>query len=126
MNHETAPRAATAEGSTWEERGALRPLDPEVAAARWAELLRGHWTIVAKIDEGERLLVLARRSGEVSPSAALTYRERQIAHLAAQGTTIKDIADALGVTSSTAATHLATAMRKLGVHTRGALVALLG
>jgi DNA-binding NarL/FixJ family response regulator len=56
---------------------------------------------------------------------ALTERERVIAHLAALGKTNKLIAYELGLSPSTVATHLATALRKLGLRSRTQLVATL-
>jgi DNA-binding NarL/FixJ family response regulator len=56
---------------------------------------------------------------------ALTDRERTVAHLAALGKSNKLIAYELGLGESTVATHLSTAIRKLGATSRIDLVRLL-
>ena len=52
---------------------------------------------------------------------SLTTRQREVAQLAAQGATNREIAEALVVTENTVATHLRLAYRKLGVSSRGQL-----
>lgn len=54
--------------------------------------------------------------------ALLTPREREIVERVAMGLSNKSVAYELGVCESTVATHLARAMRKLGVTRREALV----
>jgi DNA-binding NarL/FixJ family response regulator len=54
---------------------------------------------------------------------ALTAREREVLHLAAEGLSNPDIGSRLGVSPRTAETHRANLMRKLGLRTRPDLVA---
>ena len=55
----------------------------------------------------------------------LTRREREIARMAAQGLTDREIAEALVVSVRTVESHLAAAYRKLGIRSRRELAALL-
>jgi DNA-binding CsgD family transcriptional regulator len=59
-------------------------------------------------------------------AAELTAREREIALLAAQGRTSREIADRLVLSVRTVDNHLQSAYRKLGVSGRGELAAALG
>jgi DNA-binding NarL/FixJ family response regulator len=54
----------------------------------------------------------------------LSQRQRQVALLAQRGCGDKEIAYALGISRSTVAGHLSSAMHKLGVHSRIELGAL--
>ena len=65
-----------------------------------------------------------RRAHATGPDA-LTAAERRVADLAARGATNRAIAEALFVTVKTVEGHLSGAFRKLGVHTRHELVAVL-
>jgi two-component system response regulator NreC len=56
------------------------------------------------------------------PLAALTTREREVLHLAAEGYSSADIAARLGISPRTAETHRANLMRKLGLHSQTDLV----
>jgi DNA-binding NarL/FixJ family response regulator len=56
------------------------------------------------------------------PLAALTTREREVLHLAAEGHSSADIAARLGISPRTAETHRANLMRKLGLHSQTDLV----
>jgi DNA-binding CsgD family transcriptional regulator len=56
---------------------------------------------------------------------SLTPSERRIADLAAAGNTNRAIAQALFVTMKTVEMHLANSYRKLGIHSRGELIATL-
>ncbi|MGT2425273.1 LuxR C-terminal-related transcriptional regulator [Amnibacterium kyonggiense] len=74
---------------------------------------------------------LARTPSLRLPGAAgrratgLTAREREVALLAARGTSDRAIAEELGITLRTAQTHLGRALGKLGVHRRTELRGLL-
>ncbi len=59
-------------------------------------------------------------------TAAITRREREIALLAAQGISSKQIASRLFISSRTVDNHLAKVYVKLGVRTRAELAAVLG
>jgi DNA-binding NarL/FixJ family response regulator len=48
--------------------------------------------------------------------AALTVRERQVMRLLAQGTTVRECAEQLGLATSTIDNHKARLMKKLGLH----------
>lgn len=56
------------------------------------------------------------------PSVRLTPREREVLQLIAEGNTNKEVAAALGLGIKTTATHRASLMKKLGVHSVGDLV----
>jgi DNA-binding CsgD family transcriptional regulator len=56
----------------------------------------------------------------------LTGRELEIARLAAEGRTDREIADCLVVSVRTVESHLAAAYRKLGIRSRKDLAASLG
>ena len=56
---------------------------------------------------------------------SLSPREHQIIELIKKGHTSQEMADELGVTKRTAVTHTYHIFRKLGVHSRAALVAEL-
>ncbi len=58
-------------------------------------------------------------------TSMLTRREREIARMAAQGLTDREIAEALVVSVRTVESHLAAAYRKLGIRSRRELAALL-
>jgi DNA-binding NarL/FixJ family response regulator len=66
-------------------------------------------------------LGLRRSSGE-----DLTPTERRIAELAAEGLTNRDVADALFVSPKTVEANLSKVYRKLGIHSRAELGALMG
>lgn len=63
---------------------------------------------------------LAARRG-IPRGRALTLRQRQVAARAADGQSNKEIGFALGLSASTVATHLASALDKLGIRTRAEL-----
>jgi DNA-binding NarL/FixJ family response regulator len=56
------------------------------------------------------------------PSVRLTPREREVLQLLAEGHTNKEVAATLGLGVKTTATHRASLMKKLGVHSVGDLV----
>jgi DNA-binding CsgD family transcriptional regulator len=66
--------------------------------------------------------------GKAAPAAdlGLTGRELEIARLAAEGRTDREIADCLVVSVRTVESHLAAAYRKLGIRSRKDLAASLG
>lgn len=108
-------------------RGARRRRDPDEALALWRGLVAGRWTLVDRFEsDGRRCYVAHRNDPAVPDPRALTLRERQVAALAALGDSDKRIAYALGLARSTVASSLASARRKLGVHSRAALIQLVG
>jgi DNA-binding CsgD family transcriptional regulator len=72
-----------------------------------------------------RLGVAAGGPVEDPVGTVLTRREREIARMAAQGLTDREIADALVVSVRTVESHLAAAYRKLGIRSRRELAGLL-
>lgn len=100
---------------------------PNDASALWTALVEGRWSLYDRFHaEGRRCLVARRNAPHHQASRALTAAERQVVGCVAHGCANKLVADAMGLSGSTVATHLTTAMRKLGVSTRTELVALLG
>lgn len=113
--------AAPPAEATWPRR-----LEGPEAAARWRGVRRGEWAVVESAVLGSFHCVRVRPVEPGRGAGQLTPREREVARLAASGMRIKQVAEVLGVSSSTVGTHLAAAMRKYGVRTRGELSALLG
>jgi len=103
--------------------------DAEPADRRtlWAALVEGRWSVCDRFRDDEGPCLVARRNPEGQRrSRALSPVEREVVRHAARGSANKAIAFAIGLACSSVATHLAAAMRKLGVTTRTELVALLG
>jgi DNA-binding CsgD family transcriptional regulator len=65
------------------------------------------------------------RGGRKSYGARLSPREGEVAALAASGATNQEIAERLFLSRRTVESHVATALRKLGGHSRRDLAALL-
>ena len=108
-------------------RGRARRADPEAATQAWSALVGGRWSLVDRFERGGRRFIVARRNTHALPDPrALTGRERAAAHLAALGKSNKLIAYELGLAESTVATHVASAVRKLGATSRVELVRLVG
>jgi DNA-binding CsgD family transcriptional regulator len=97
----------------------VRPLDSTEAEACVRALQAGRLTAVHHQEIGGRLWLVAV---DEAP-ARLTAREMQAVALAARGMSNKVIAAELGVALSTAAGHIATAMRKMEARSRVELVA---
>jgi len=107
-------------------RGSLRRTDPHAALELWRGLVAGRWSLVDQFDSDGRRYLVARRNDPRTPDPrALTERERQVAHLVALGHSNKLIAYELGVSESSAATHLRSAIAKLGVKGRVQFVELI-
>jgi len=107
-------------------RGKQRRTDPEAATEAWNGLVSGRWSLVDRFERGGRRYIVARRNEHTLPDPrALTPRERVVAHLAALGKSNKLIGYELGISGSTIAGHLASAMRKLGAKTRADLIQLV-
>ena len=69
-----------------------------------------------------RIMVGAYLSGVVLPADPLTPRERQVLQLIAEGSTTKELAVLLGLSSKTAESYRARLMEKLGIHQTAGLV----
>lgn len=97
--------------------------DPEAVLGAWRGLVGGRWLLVDRFDHDERRFLVARGSDRTFPTArALSPRELQIAGYAALGHSNKAIAYTLGLAASTVSSHLRSAMRRLGLRDRAALV----
>lgn len=107
-------------------RGRLRRASPDEAMALWTAMVEGRWTLVDHVERDGKRLVLARRNESPSTVGGLRGREAQVATLAALGHGDKYIAYELGIQPSTAATYVRTALRKLRLPDRAALVRVYG
>ena len=108
-------------------RGPMRTKSPDQALALWGALVSGRWSLIDRFDSDGRRFLVARRNEPLSaPRAPLSQRECQVAALVSLGHSNKLISYELGLAASTVATHLASAMNKLGVPSRVELVQLFG
>lgn len=99
------------------------PLSPPETLSAWQAMTSGRWTLVDQFDSDGRRFILARPNApDVRSDPVLTTREQQVASHAALGHSNKVIAYELGLTSSTVATHLSSAARKLGARNRIELI----
>jgi DNA-binding NarL/FixJ family response regulator len=129
--HRHDPDGLTAAGERFEAMGALLLAAESIAAAA-AEYRRRQDNRPAE-RLADRAHALMDRCDRVNtpglelagPVAELTSREREIATLAAQGSSNKEIADALVVSVRTVETHLQRAYTKLGVSSRNGLATVL-
>jgi DNA-binding NarL/FixJ family response regulator len=98
--------------------------DPEEALSLWRVLNERRWTIAEDFDSDGRRYVVAYENAPLPNMnfPKLTLGEKQVVCFAALGHTNKHIGYELGIATSTVATRLATAMKKLGVKSRPALV----
>lgn len=88
----------------------------------WANLSRGRYSMVEHFDHQNRhYFVLRRNDDSVTDPRALTEREQEVLEMAARGDTDRTIAERLGVSNSTVATHRARGMEKLGIKSRALL-----
>lgn len=84
-----------------------------VPGALFVELLSGRWVARSRHEEnGEILLVFSSKGSRV---ARLSTRHRQALELAARGRSIKQIAHEMRTGVSTASTHLAAGLGRLGL-----------
>ena len=125
------PRASLRVALQAAEDGAARgPLDrrsPEQARSLWSAVVAGQWALIDRFDaDGKRYLVARRSASAAAARSPLSAREYQIAAMVAAGQSNKVISYELGLAASTVATHLSSAMTKLGVTSRVELVQLFG
>jgi DNA-binding NarL/FixJ family response regulator len=78
---------------------------------------------IAAVSAGQ-LVVPPTLRRQLAPQA-LSHREKEVLRLMADGYTNRQIADALYVAESTVKTHLSSAFRRLGVHSRREAAALV-
>jgi DNA-binding CsgD family transcriptional regulator len=83
---------------------------------------RGRPLILVELD---RIRPRRLRLNELQSCFGFTLRQAQVAGLVAQGLSDREIADRLGIGLRTAEHHTAQVLRKLGVNSRSAAVALL-
>jgi len=94
---------------------------PDEALDLWRAFVDRQYSLVESFDRGGRRMLLAIRvRGDLR---ALTPREQAVVQLAANGWANKRIGADLGISASTAATHLARAIHKLGYTHRAELLA---
>ncbi|MFJ8628399.1 LuxR C-terminal-related transcriptional regulator [Kitasatospora sp. NPDC093550] len=115
-----APVLAQAHGPA----AALAPLDEALEAARACGALR-------LCEDGARVRAALTAAGASAaaptedPAAVLSAREREVAELASDGLSSRQIAAHLVLSPRTVDTHLGSVYRKLGVSSRSALARLL-
>ncbi|GLZ39852.1 LuxR family transcriptional regulator [Actinokineospora sp. NBRC 105648] len=110
---ECAARCAAAAGAT------------AMAASHWSSAMATYSGLGADRDAARCHQALRpygqRRRGRKGYGTRLSPREREVASLAGSGLTNREIADRLFLSPRTVEQHVATALRKLGVHSRTAL-----
>ncbi|HEV8548384.1 MAG TPA: LuxR C-terminal-related transcriptional regulator [Polyangiaceae bacterium] len=99
-----------------------RPFTPH---ALWDQVTGGDLRIVDWYDRDGRRYLVARR---VEPGAvpALTDRQKRALAMRSTGTALKVVAFELGVSLSTVARDVDSAMTRLGLKSQGDLAAVLG
>jgi DNA-binding NarL/FixJ family response regulator len=91
----------------------------------WRALVEGRWSVVDSYEsDGRRLVVARRNEPRVRDPRGLSARESQVAAYASHGHSNKMIAYLLGVSESSVAAHLKSALSKLGVTSRVELTRL--
>jgi len=104
----------------------LRGRDEDLLSL-WRGLVNGRWSVFDHVDtDGKHYFVVHENDPEAQGPKHLTRREIQVATYAAQGHINKVIAYELGIRVATVATHLRSALKKLGLQRRTDLVWLYG
>lgn len=134
-------RVVDADGEAREARALLREEARRIDAARasasrdgsgralevWRGLIDGTWSLVDRHDhDGRRYLVAVPNRAAPRDPRGLSSRVAQVAALAAAGYSDKWIAYTLGLERSTVATHLQSALEKLGLASRVSLAGAFG
>lgn len=129
-------RVVDADGEARDARALLREAARRIDAARagasrdgseralevWRGLINGTWSLVDRHDhDGRRYLVAVPNRAAPRDPRGLSSRVAQVAALAAAGYSDKWIAYTLGLERSTVATHLQSALDKLGLASRVSL-----
>ncbi|MFO0740208.1 MAG: helix-turn-helix transcriptional regulator [Labilithrix sp.] len=123
---EEAVRAPLIDAVRRLEGAKLRRATSEERVEIWTALVEGRWSILERVDaDGKRMLLAHRNDPRVSPVRLLSPHEQAIATYAALGHSFKYIAYELGVPLATVAVRLKSALRKLGLCSRGELIRLL-
>lgn len=105
-----------------------RPIPRAPVEDLWRRVFDGHLArLLHFVADGRRYVVLRTLSKGQGGPLALTNRERRIVELATnvEYPDLRGIARVMECKESTAATHLARAMKKLGVRSRAELIALM-
>ncbi len=104
-------------------RGEMRTREPERAFETWTSLVSGRWSMVDWFDTDGRRYVLAIPNPPEAPDPrGLTEQEAQVVAYVMLGETSKLIAYRLGLSKARISGLLSSAMRKLGVKSKTALV----
>jgi DNA-binding NarL/FixJ family response regulator len=93
------------------------------ALSVWEALVAGRWSLVDHFDHGGRRYLVARRDDRQRRRLRLAPREWQVVAYAATGHANKVIAYELALSTSTVATCLGRAARKMGAKSRVELIA---
>ncbi len=92
---------------------------------RWRALTQGRWSLLDSFERDGRRYVVARPNAPTPEATGLlTLRERQVLDFLAAGHANKLIAYELGISTSSVATHLARAAKKLGATSTAQLIRL--
>jgi len=103
-------------------RGPLRRKNPEEALEIWRALCAGRWSLIDRFEaDGRRYIIAHQNEPHLVDLRGLSQREAAVAAFVQLGQANKEIAYALGISSSSVATHLSSALRKLGLPSRAAL-----
>lgn len=101
--------------------------DPLEATSLWRGLVDARWTVIDHYDhDGRRYFVAHENSVSLQTPFRLSPREREVAALAALGSSNKLIGYELGISVSAVGACLASGIRKLGLPSRAALVQSFG
>ena len=104
-------------------RSELRKDSPERALETWSALVSGRWSMVDWFDtDGRRFVLAMPNAPECRDPRGLTEQECQVVNYILQGDTNKLIGYRLGLSHARVSGLLRSAMHKLGVKTRAALV----
>lgn len=99
--------------------------EPSEALPLWRGLVEGRWSLVDRWDsDGRRYVVAHPNDPQFEKPEPLTQRERQVVAYASQGDSTERISYSLGLDEEHVEATLASAMKKLGVDSREALVQL--
>jgi DNA-binding CsgD family transcriptional regulator len=116
-------QASLVETAAVRERARRGP-DTPAAVERWPPLTGARWTLVDTFDRnGARYVVARENRSDFGGLASLTGRERQVVAYLALGQSTKETAYALGISDVTVRVLIRRAAGKLGVSSRGSLIA---
>ncbi|HTO52884.1 MAG TPA: LuxR C-terminal-related transcriptional regulator [Myxococcota bacterium] len=99
--------------------------DADAALASWDGLVGGRWSLIDRFEsDGRRYLVALRNDPEIENPRGLSREEAQVAEFLALGHSEKQIAYALGISTSAVSRRICASIRKLGLRSRAELAAL--